>query len=679
MNYVPLWSVDFALDTETDRWDGGPRRTVLVQACPITATGLKDVRYWHGLDAWRQFMALFEETKGKKLKCHCYNLGGFEQVSIIKDALKDYEFTREKTPQPGQWSMLGDRQTIYKISVKNTLGCILEFTDDMRRVGGASMKDTATAIRAEHPEYWDEIPEVKESSDYADGWLHPSNSNFSSALHYSILDAFSQAMITRFLVEKGYDRKLTAPSLGLEESLSVRYRGKHANECDDKERHFNIKDFQRYYPPLDRRMQDIAESSLLGGFVWGETGEWHGTFCHADYSSSYPFEYVYGNLFYGRVSVLTPSDRAFLGMMDNQNVFKWYLVSFDFNLIPGRMPCISGRDAVHENRYLAGRANLKMSSGHVENRLFTSSYFEELQKHYNLSNVTISEIWYAKRRTGDFAPVIKEFYDAKTKLKNEGLDDTIGYRLNKLFMNGGIHGKTITKTHRERRLWDAENERFCYEKEENEPNLCFLIGFTAMMNARERLLRDCRTVIEHGYKILMCDTDSMVVNTDADTLRSVLGTKKLVTGPTMAESLGKFDIETDRKGLKKAGLLGQVEVSENFDIFKCWGLKRYCEIRTVPGLGRLYRKSAFAGMHDESQTALMDIPVSYEFVYEWTQKGKRTGQYCAEILDTKKHMCAMDVWYHGKDNNGKVKDLNIEAMKALCQEVYDIKKELGEI
>lgn len=672
---MPLWSEDFALDTETDVW-GKERKTVLVQACPVSASSLDDVRVWYGENAWKKFMKTFEETSGKIVRCHCYNLGQFEQVSIIKDAMEGYTFTENRQLKKGEWSMVADRQTVYKITVKNMNGCVLEFTDDMKRVGGASMKRTAAGVRAEHPTWWENVgDEVKEETDYHEGWLKEDDPDYEKSIHYSILDAFSQAMIARYLIEKGYDKKLTSPSLGMEESLALRYAGKDAGECDMKEKFYNTKDFQRWYPPLDRRMQDIAEQSLLGGFVWGKTGHWHGVFSHADYSSSYPYEYAYGNLFYGRVSVVTPDMKSFEGMLHNDNVFRWVYCSFNFEYIEGMMPAISGRDAVWENKYMTGAGNLKMRSGRVENRLFTWTYLEELKHHYRLSDMEIHEIWYAKRRSGDFEPCIRHFYTEKNKLKAEGKDDTVGYTLMKNFMNGGIHGKTITKTHRDRRLWNSKERKFEYVEEVSEPKYCFLIGFSAMMNGRERLLKDCRKVIEAGVEIFMCDTDSMVAGCSAERLKGILK-DSLVGGKAMEESLGRFEIENDKKGLKKAGLK-DVDVSEDFDEFKCWGLKRYCEIRNIEGYGRLYRKSAFAGMHDEAQEMLMDVPVDFDYEFEWTQKGKRTGEYCAEILDTVKHMSAKNVWY-GEDDK-TVKALDKKAMKELCCKAYDVMKELGRI
>lgn len=666
---MPLWCEDFALDTETDDWGDG-QRTVLVQACPVSARSVDEVRLWYGRDAWKQFMKSFEETSEKKLKCHCYNLGNFESVSIIRDALECYEFSDSQIPEKGQWTMIADKQTVYKISVKNSNGCILEFSDDMRRVGGASMRKTAESVRKEHPEWWNGL-EVKEETDYHKGWLKDTDPFFEESIHYSKVDAYSQAMIARYLISKGCDRKLTAPSMGLSESLALKYRKKDAIECDSKELHYATLDFRRWYPPLDREMQDIAEESILGGFVWGETGVWRGTFCHADYSSSYPYEYAYGDLFYGRVLRARKGSKAFDALMTCSTVFRWVLVSYDFSLKRGMMPCLSGKDCLQESPYGSGTANLKMREGRVEKKLYTWTYFEELQKHYDVRNVEIHEIWSAKRRTGDFEPIIRHFYERKNDLKHSGLNGSAAYNLTKLYMNGGIHGKTITKTRRERRLWDSENRCFRYEKEVNDPELCFMVGFTAMMNARERLLRHCRRVIESGHHVMMCDTDSMVVDCSSEELRSILG-DWIVSGPSMEESLGRFELEDDSEGLRRYGV--DAPVSEDFDEFRCWGLKRYCEVRTIEGHGRLCRKTAFAGMHDEVQESLIDIPVDIEYEFEWIQKGKRTGDMCAEILDVCKHASARSVWF---EDDHRVKSFDRRQMRAFMKGLREARERLG--
>jgi len=183
--------------------------------------------------------------------------------------------------------------------------------------------------------------------------------------------------------------------------------------------------------------------------------------------------------------------------------------------------------------------------------------------------------------------------------------------------------------------------------------LCFMLGFTAMMNGRERLLRHCRQVIESGHRILMCDTDSMVVDCSGEELKGIIGDWFCVGGSQMEGNLGRFEIENDRKGLKKAvrdGVLTQEQmdalgVSTEFNRFKCWGLKRYCEIRDTE-YGSLFRKSAFAGMHDEVQGNLMDWETDGR-EYSWEQNGKRTEKYGAVISMMTKHMRAENIWDGG--------------------------------
>lgn len=647
---MPLFSKPFAMDTESDVYEDGEKKTRLVQLCPVDAVGLDDVKMYYGWDALDRFMDSFEETRSSKtLRCHVFNLGGYEFSHLWLEVLKDrYEYTDAKKPGKGQWTSVSDNMTTYKVMVRNDYGTILEITDDMRRMGNVKMEKAADSIRAQHPEWFVGMEKTKLETDYHPGWLDESDPSFTDSIMYSMQDAYSQAMIARWLMLNGYDRKLTAPSVGLEVALAMKYRGKMLNDCDGQEMKFALADFTKRYPPLNREMQDVAEESLLGGFVWGEVGTWHGTFCHIDYSSSYPYEYAFGNMFFGRVSKVTPESR-YWDMYMQGDVFRWFLVSFDFEYVEGMMGCISGRECVGN---MVGRMNKKMKTGRVERRLYTESYLEELKHHYDITNLEIHEMWFAKKCVGDFKDFIEYCYVKKQTLKEAGLGDTADYLMWKLFMNGGFHGKSITKTHRKKKtFFDGEIQ---IVDEVTEPKLCFMIGFTAMMNARERLLRHCRMVLESGKKVMMCDTDSMVVNCSEKEIREIIGDWFEIGGPQMEGNLGRFEVENDKKGLKKAvadGLLtkeqmDEIGVSSEFDEFRCWGLKRYCEIRNT-AYGRLFRKSAFAGMHDECQEELMNYETDGR-EYEWVQTGKKTMKYGATIVDVVKHMRAENIWDEGE-------------------------------
>ena len=136
----------------------------------------------------------------------------------------------------------------------------------------------------------------------------------------------------------------------------------------------------------------------------------------------------------------------------------------------------------------------------------------------------------------------------------------------------------------------------------------------------------------------------------------------------MEGNLGRFEIETDKKIIKKMGL--DLEPSQTFPEFKCWGLKRYCEVRYTPD-GKLQRKSAFAGMHDEEQSHLIDWETDGT-EYEWVQNGKKTMKYGAVIVDATKHMKAEDIW-----DNGDVpvpapkKNIDLSNMKTIYQSLVD--------
>ena len=646
---MPLYSEPFALDSESDVYEDGEKKTRLIQICPVSAHGLEDVRVYYGWDAWDRFFDTFDETNSKKqLDCHMFNLGGYEFSHMFAECMRDrYTYVDKRIPSKGEWTAIADDKTVYKVMVCNQYGTIIKFTDDMRRMGNCSMRKASESIRNQHPDWFQNMDKTKLETDYHEGWLDEDDPDFIHSMEYSKQDAYSQAIITRWLLENGYGSKLTAPSTGLDMALSIKYAGKDIKECTATDMRYAMSDFTKRYPPLNREMQDVAEDSLLGGFVWGLTGTWKGVFCHADYSSSYPYEYAFGNMFYGRVSKVSP-DSKYWNMYLNADVFKWFVVSFDFEYIEGMMGCISGRECVGD---MTGRANKKMNTGRVEHRLYTETYLDEMKHHYNISNLKIEEMWIAKRCVGDFKDFIRHCYETKQQLKDNHQGKSADYLMWKLFMNGGFHGKSITKTHRKKKTWfDGVQEM---HEEINDPKLCFMIGFTAMMNARERLLRDCRMVLESGHRVMMCDTDSMVVDCTEQELRNIIGDWFESGGSGMEDNLGRFDIETDEDGLKKAVKDGMITkeqmddlgVSTEFDEFRCWGLKRYVEIRNTK-FGRIFRKSAFAGMHTEAQEELIDWETDGR-QYAWKQSGKKTMKYGATIVEVIKHMKAENIWDEG--------------------------------
>lgn len=620
---------EFAFDTETDRYEDGHIRTCLIQVCSLGASSLDDVRVLEGWDCYERFFDLFDECL-HDVDCRMFNLGGYE-FDWFKDLLSErYEFTRSRRPAKGCWSCVADNHSVYSVKIVNQHGKMMRISDDLKRVGGnRSMKSTAEAVRRSRPDWFPDGMEVKEETEYNNGWYTERDTfpeRYERFMHYSKQDAYSQAMISRWLKEFGVGGNLTASSAGLDMALALKYRGVKASELDGKEKRYTRMDFEKKYPPLDREMQDIVEESLLGGFVWGGTGTWHGTFTHVDYSSSYPYEYAFGNMFSGTVQRLIAGQcrKSTWNRVLSGDYMRWMLVSFDFSLAGG-MPAISGRECRTSENPMIGSANKKMKTGHVTRRLYTESYLNELKMHYTLTNIEVHEVWFAKRAVGEFRVFIEKCYSEKSRPELKG---TMEREMWKLFMNGGIHGKTITKTHRKERVFEGGDH---LEAVVNEPELCSLIGFTGMMNGRERLLRHCRRVLEAGHRVLMCDTDSMVTDCTEAEIKEIIGDWFAHESGSMEHSLGRFEIETDKDG------------NTEFDEFKCWGLKRYLELNHGE-----YRKSAFASMHDDLQEKLLPQWETDGTMYAWEQTGKVKDKYGKIVTMVTKHAKAENVWYEEK-------------------------------
>ena len=613
----------FAYDTETGLCPDGKIRTVLIQICSITAGSIKEVVMIEGEDCFDRFLDRFEETD-QPMNCHAYNLS--YEISWLMPALSArYEWVdwrSAKRMKKGTFSAIEDPIACYAIKICNDKGRVLKISDDYRRVGSISMRTAAENVRRSNPEWFEGLDEVKETTElYNDWFTYPKGSpERESFLHYAKVDAWSQAMIARWIVQNGFDRSLTSASNGLKMALGIRYRDTIDLKDQEDVRNALLK-FQQKYPPLPRALQDIVEPSILGGFVWGKVGNHVGEFYHYDYSSSYPAEYHHGQLFQGRIYRITVDSPSWDRVMKAPNYFRWFLCDFDFEMKPGGMPMISGSECRNVDNQMIGHWNKKMKEGHCTNKLLTETYLEELTRNYTLRNLSIWECWFAGRMVGDFAPFIEYCYRKKSLPELKG---TMERHIWKLFMNGGIHGKTITKTHRKAVRYPGGKREIV--KEINEPEYCSLIGFTAMMNARERLIRHCRMIRECGYDIYMCDTDSMVTDCPPDLAKEILGPEAFETPDGGVNNLGKFEIET-------------FEGRESFDEFRCWGLKRYLELDH----GR-YRKSAFAGMRDDLQEKLLPTWKTDGTKYTWEQTGKTTGEFGKVIGVVTKTAGAEDVW-----------------------------------
>lgn len=253
-----------------------------------------------------------------------------------------------------------------------------------------------------------------------------------------------------------------------------------------------------------------------------------------------------------------------------------------------------------------------------------------------------------KKAVGDFKGFIEEMYHGKSVAEKDSMERAL-FKLN---MNGGIHGKTITKTHRRQRTF--YNNEWGLVDVVNEPEYQSTIGFTAMQNARARLLKHCRMVQEAGYRVMMCDTDSMVVEATEEQVRAVLGDAISKETGTM-EDLGKLEFERSKWD-------GKIE----FEEFRCWGLKRYLELHEDK-----VRKTAFAGMKDGLQKDMLpDMPVDGS-EFNWEQLGARRTEFGKLIIMAPKSAKAEDVWYTPKTSPEAGK--GIDELKGLRTMLEDMR------
>lgn len=611
----------FAYDSETDRTDPADPETTyccLVQICSIDAQSIDEVILYEDRYAVDAFLDDFCQTM-YSCEMHCYNLGGYEfewiRGALIRKGFTHIEMDRKRKLPPMTWRAIYDKSGLFRMDITNAYGFTLKIKDDMKLFDPAqSMESTAKSVRKDHPEWFEGLDTVKTKVRYNDGW-HFYNHDREEFIYYSRLDAWSQSRITKYIVENGMNDKLSSTSTTLRDALEITY--------PDLEQEWTVsKRYQKDYPPLDREMQDYAESRLIGGFVWGLVGTYHGNFTKLDYKSSYPKEYAYGKLPRGKVRRISPNHPNYAKIMSNDRLVRWLRVSFDYDLKEGYLPCINAKEG--------GKAHLinrKMRSGHVDDWMYNENLFEEIGEHYTLSNVQILEVWYARGKIGAFEKAIEHFFTIKEKAEKKSATQTYA----KKAMNGGVHGKNISKTHRKTRVFDRDGEDIEgaeWMETVSDPKYCFMIGLCALENARCRLLKDCRKLIEAGYTIYMCDTDSLITDASKEECKRILGDQMI--WPESSKNREMKDI------------LGKLDLEAEFDTFKCWGLKRYCELKDGVCVG-----SAFAGMHDDLQAEILPQWKTDGTMYKWTQTARRRlkREHGNVIDDFEKTAGAMDVWW----------------------------------
>lgn len=645
---MPTPDVILSMDTETDRIDREDPETTyccLCQICKLDAKSPDDVILYESEDADRD-MLLDLESWNCNVEMHVYNLAyEFEwlRASLISLKYTNIPYDRRKKFPKHCWRAMYDKSGIFRVDVFFDSGKALTIKDDMKLFDPSlSMEKLADGVRSEHPEWFCDEIRSKEKVEYNTGWHFYHTADREDFLKYAKIDAFSQSRITKYIIEKNLNEKLSSTSSTFSKALELKYP-KIKDEWSRKAK------FRKEYPPLSAEDQIYVERRLIGGFVWGSVGDFSGIFTKWDYKSSYPYEYVFGNLPRGKIRKMLPSDPLIDRILSDPIFVRWVRVSFDFQLKDGMLPCISGKECNIESF-----SRLKMKEGHCENWFYAESLWNEICNHYNVTSVTIHEWWYARKEVGGFRDAIDYFF----KMKEGAPKGTALNSFGKKGLNAGTHGTTIKKIEREKRIFaeDGEDSDALWLAEVNKPETCFLIGFTALENARARLLRDCRVIIEHGYRIYVTDTDSMITDCPKDEFYKILPEREMPPKEkgTMEQILGRFSFEGE------------------FERLKCWGLKRYLQIKD----GR-YMKSAFAGMHDDAQEEiLMDAPVDGT-VFEWCQNGKKqlTNRHGVTIIDCVKHACAMNIWY----NEAEMKEMDASMRRILKnEEVYGVQYNLDQ-
>ena len=360
----------FAFDTESGLCSDGVLRNVEIQICYRGARSLDDVRVWVSDDPYSEFFAEWDNLAD--IEVHVFNLD-WEYRPIINWLIRHgYTFRTGNTRKlrKMEWDVVQTPMCVYELRFRDARGYEMRFVDDWQLCHDR-LREVIKALRKD-PEYNGIMEragvEGKERTEVYETWyaLGEDSDEYKQFVRYSKVDAFIQALFCEWLHEHDRDLALTGASMGFKNGIAYTFRGCHASDLEKKDMFFAMRDFEQQYPPLDHRKQVIAEQSITGGYVDGRPGHYKGVFTHGDYSSSYPYEYRYGQLFRGRVHEAREAD--FDRVLNNPKLLCWVVVSFDFEYIEGTLPIISGESCDKLamavcGRPLEGQHNAKMREG----------------------------------------------------------------------------------------------------------------------------------------------------------------------------------------------------------------------------------------------------------------------------------------------------------------------------
>lgn len=399
--------------------------------------------------------------------------------------------------------------------------------------------------------------------------------------------------------------------------------------------------------------QLMLEHNLRGGFVWGERGHFKGTFWHLDYKSSYPYEYVYGRLPVAtdyfeypvtdkegkiktdkdgkpitkkRPLALKRCDREdFISKSQSEEYIGYLEVEFAFVIRPNALPLLTLKECVCESVGL--NRSKKPRTGQTKKLFMTYDEWCLVNRLYKLTNISVSGYWYSRARVGAYESAIREYFDGK--------EHSVGVMraLHKLDLNGATHGRPLLRRFTSHDLTLEIGEEIITHKNTAELTLdeldtCPLQGFVAMSNARVRLINQCMDLIDKGFRIYMCDTDSLITDCPPDTADEIW----------MENGRANRIIRTKSKEM--SSILGMLEIEdgEPFDELLVWGLKRYLEKNNGS-----YRKSAFAGMQKRLQKEIL-MRHDIDEAIEWEQLTKKWVDDCYALRNLHKTVEPEDVW-----------------------------------
>lgn len=456
----------------------------------------------------------------------------FDGMFILDYLLRhNYTYNKSKHIEENQFNtLISETGTWYSIRLK--LQYEIEFRDSLKIIPLPIEKVAKTF----------HLPESKLTLDY-NTFREYGHELTEHEIEYIKADVVILAKALNEMITNGFSR-LTAGSNALNHYKNM------------------TEEYKRLFPQLEEKVDIDCRKSYKGGWTYlnplyrNKPVEYG---CVYDVNSMYPWAMKYCKLPFGKPVLFTGEPKP-------SSIYDLFIVEIEceFELKEGKYPSIQLKHSMFYNETEYITKSVDLTTLHL-----TSVDLKLFFECYNVTNLTYIGGYMFKSKEGMFADYVDEWFEKKTKAKEEG---NPGMTLIAKLMLNSLYGKFGARLEGKSKIpYLSEKDQVAFKKSELEKRKPGYVPVATFITSycRDKIIRAANKC---GDRFIYADTDSLHINgleepdIDIDKFR-----------------LGAFDCESKFKRAKFIRQKTYMEISDSVDVngnkieamdIKCAGMPR---------------------------------------------------------------------------------------------------------